>query len=80
MPNLTSNSILHMQMQHLQPKATMQGEAWGGGGGMPGLSKDETKQIITTIMSVIVYSHYVEAIHPGSFPGEHARNVQMQRP
>ena len=37
------------------------------GGSVPGLSKDETKQIITTIMSAIVYLHYVEAIHPGSF-------------
>ena len=39
----------------------------GMGNGVPGLTKQETKQIITTIMSAIVYSHYVEAIHPGSF-------------
>ena len=37
------------------------------GGGVLGLSKDETKQMITTIMSAIVYSHHVEAIQPGSF-------------
>ena len=37
------------------------------GGGVLGLSKDETKQMVTTIMSAIVYSHYVEAIQPGSF-------------
>ena len=37
------------------------------GNGVPRLTKQETKQIITTIMSAIVYSHYVEAIHPGSF-------------
>ena len=37
------------------------------GGGVPGLSKDETKQMITTKMSAIVYSHYVEVIQPGSF-------------
>ena len=53
-----------MQMQHLQPKVTMQEEAWGvvclG-------SPKTTKQMITTIMSAIVYSHYVEAIQPGSF-------------
>ena len=34
---------------------------------MPGLTKDETKGMITTIMSAIVYSHYVEAIAPGTF-------------
>ena len=39
----------------------------GGGGGMPGLTKKETEDITTTIMSAIVYSHYVEAIEPGSF-------------
>ena len=37
------------------------------GGGVLGLTKDETKQMVTTIMSAIVYSHYVEAIQPGSF-------------
>ena len=35
--------------------------------GAPGLSKAETKEIVTTIMSAIVYSHYVEALQPGSF-------------
>ena len=35
--------------------------------GVPGLSKAETKEMITTIMSAIVFSHYVEAIEPGSF-------------
>ena len=39
----------------------------GTGAGMPGLTKTETKEMITTIMSAIVYSHYVEAIDPGSF-------------
>ena len=34
---------------------------------MPGLTKDETKGMITTIMSAIVYSHYVEALTPGTF-------------
>ena len=34
---------------------------------VPGLTKNETKEIITTIMSAIVFSHYVEAIEPGSF-------------
>ena len=34
---------------------------------MPGLTKDETKDMITTIMSAIVYSHYVEALTPGTF-------------
>ena len=34
---------------------------------VPGLTKNETKEIITTIMSSIVFSHYVEAIEPGSF-------------
>ena len=29
---------------------------------MPGLTKNKTKEIITTIMSAIVFSHYVEAI------------------
>ena len=43
------------------------GGGTGGGGGMPGLTKKETKDIITTIMSAIVYSHYVEAIAPGTF-------------
>ena len=37
------------------------------GGGIPGLTKQETKNIITTIMSAIVYSQYVEAIEPGTF-------------
>ena len=39
----------------------------GTSAGVPGLSKSETKGIITTIMSAIVYSHYMEAINPGSF-------------
>ena len=39
----------------------------GTGAGVPGLTKTETKEMITTIMSAIVYSHYVEAINPGSF-------------
>ena len=43
------------------------GGGTGGGGGMPGLTKKETKDITTTIMSAIVYSHYVEAIAPGTF-------------
>ena len=34
---------------------------------VPGLTKNETKEIITTIMSAIVFSHYVEVIEPGSF-------------
>ena len=34
---------------------------------VPGLTKNETKETITTIMSAIVFSHYVEAIEPGSF-------------
>ena len=39
----------------------------GTGAGVPGLTKTETKEMITTIMSAIEYSHYVEAINPGSF-------------
>ena len=34
---------------------------------LPGLTKDETKDMMTTIMSAIVYSHYVEALTPGTF-------------
>ena len=34
---------------------------------MPGLTKTETKEIITTIISAIVYSHCAEEINPGSF-------------
>ena len=37
------------------------------GGGLHGLTMKETKDIITTIMSAIVYTHYVEAKGPGSF-------------
>ena len=34
---------------------------------LPGLTKDETKDMMTIIMSAIVYSHYVEALTPGTF-------------
>ena len=34
---------------------------------LPGLTKDETKDMMTTIMSAIVYSHYVESLTPGTF-------------
>ena len=43
------------------------GRGMGTRTGVPRLSKSETKVIITTIMPAIVYSHYVEAINPGSF-------------
>ena len=39
----------------------------GTGAGVPGLTKTETKEMITIIMSAIVFSHYAEAIEPGSF-------------
>ena len=45
----------------------------GGGGARKGpetttpLTKEETKDMLTVIMSAIVYGHYMEALVPGSF-------------
>lgn len=47
--------------------AASAGSTGVGAGGVPGLGKTETKRIITKIMSAIIYSHYVEALKPGSF-------------
>lgn len=44
---------------------------------IPGISKTEMKQIITKIMSSIVYSHYVEALTPGSFQENMNKMYQM---
>ena len=48
-------------------KGNTAGRGMGTSAGVPGLSKSETKEIVTTIMSAIVFSHYVEAIEPSSF-------------
>ena len=48
-------------------KGNTAGRGMGTSAGVLGLSESETKEIITTIMSAIVYSHYVKAINPESF-------------
>ena len=48
-------------------KGNTAGRGMGTGVGVPGLTKTETKEIITTIMSAIVYSHYGKAINLVSF-------------
>ena len=66
---IRSQSHQQQYTSHTDAASAIKGNTAGRGmeTSVPGLTKQETKQIITTIMSAIVYSHYVEAINPGSF-------------
>ena len=67
---IRANACSQSQHRQYSSYATAAGSSNSNGpktNSVPGLTKNETKEIITTIMSAIVFSHYVEAIEPGSF-------------